>query len=121
MSILRYADFTMRTVFLHVLMFSLLLTGVEGATDIAMDGAPHGTELSHEDDFGHSLEAHKDATTDGELNDDHCQHCCHGHSAGITGQFATTPSPLITAGRHTISSAHVRSLGQAPPTPPPNA
>lgn len=111
----------MRTVFLHVLMFSLLLAGVEGAADIVMDGAPHRTELSHEDEYGHSPDFHEDATTDGEQADEHCKHCCHGHSAGITGPFATMPSPVIAAGRHTIRSAHALSLGQAPPTPPPNA
>lgn len=111
----------MRFIFIHVLMLSVLLAGVEGAMDIALDGVPHDGELSHLEDFGHPLDAHEDGKPGGELDEKHCAHCCHGHSAGLATQFVPSLSPLWDSGRLGDCSSYILSFSQAPPTPPPNA
>lgn len=111
----------MRVVFLHILMLSVLLTGVEGAMDIDVDGVPHDGELSHLEDFGHPLDAHEDGKPGGELDEKHSTHCCHGHFTGMVTQLVPPVSPRCVSGRLSDCSNHILSFSQAPPTPPPNA
>lgn len=103
-------------------MISVLFTSVEGAADVLVDGLPHaGDVASHESEFGHSLEAHEDETSSGELDDEHCKHCCHGHTAGATGQFKSVTTSFVASEHIVGRSAIVLNFAQAPPTPPPNA
>jgi len=112
----------MRTLLCHGLLLSLIFASVEGAADLMVDGFPHDTEVvSHQDEFGHSQEAHEDGTSGSDVNDDHCKHCCHAHSAGITSQFDTLSKPAWVREPIVERSSYLLNLAQAPPTPPPNA
>ena len=103
-------------------MISVLFTSVESAADLLVDGLPHADDMvSHESEFGHSLEAHEDETSGGELDDEHCKHCCHGHSAGATGQFSSVTTSFVRSELTVGRPAFVLNFAQAPPTPPPNA
>lgn len=112
----------MKSFWCTLVSISVLFVRLEGAADLLVDGLPHADDVvSHESEFGHSLEAHEDGTSNGELDDEHCKHCCHGHSPGVTGQFTSLTTSFV-ARDHTVGrSAHVRNFAQAPPTPPPNA
>ncbi len=104
------------------IIVSVLFMGMEGAADMLFDGLPHADEAaSHEDEFGHSLAAHDDETFSGDLSDEHCKHCCHGHSAGVTGEFASISTPFVPSDVDIGCSTPVHNYAQAPPTPPPNA
>lgn len=111
----------MRSFWCILVMVSVLSVSLEGAADIVVDGYPHGDETSHQEEFGHSLVAHDGEQSDTELDGEHCDHCCHGHSAGVTNSIASLATPFVAADQKAGRSAHVRKFAQAPPTPPPNA
>ncbi len=102
-------------------MISVLFMSLEGAADVVMDGVPHGDDVSHQSEFGHPLEDHDGSVPDTELDGDHCQHCCHGHSSSITSQLFSFVPPMNAGDRRVDTQSDVRNFGQAPPTPPPNA
>jgi hypothetical protein len=102
-------------------MISVLFVSLEGTTDVVMDGVLHGDDVVHHSEFGYSLEDHDGSVTDSELNDDHCQHCCHGHSSTITSQVDSIVAPVLAGDRRVDNQIDVRNFAQAPPTPPPNA
>lgn len=110
----------MRTLFLHIVVFCLIFASAEGAADSFLEGLPHGDELSHQEDFGHSIEVHSDGSPEGDFVDEHCGHCCHGHSAGITVFSAALSGPPMVAGHDPKPSTQMCRLAQPPPTPPPN-
>lgn len=119
--ILSYANPIMRMFIGYLVIFSVLFVGMESAADVVVDGYPHEDITTHQAEFGHQLDAHEDGTPDRELDGEHCNHCCHGHSTGIaTSIFAMTPI-ASTDQPHAGRSDHMRNLAQAPPTPPPNA
>lgn len=111
----------MRSFIGHFVIFSLLFVSLEGATDVVIDGVPHGDDASHQQEFGHPLDAHDGETSDTELDGEHCNHCCHGHTAGISATVASLSTPYVTSDRPSGNSNHVHNFAQAPPTPPPNA
>ena len=111
----------MRTLIGHIVIFSVLFLSLEGATDVAIDGVPHGDEGAHLSEFGHPLEEHDGSVPDSQLDGDHCEHCCHGHSSTIVSQLASINAPLIASGHRAEKKDRVRNFTQAPPTPPPNA
>jgi hypothetical protein len=86
-----------------------------------VDGVPHGTDETHQSEFGHSLQAHDGDQSDTELDGEHCEHCCHGHSAGLNTVVAALTMPYTRSNQRIASPSHIRNLAQAPPTPPPNA
>lgn len=88
--------------------------------DTAFNGVPHGGEVAHQDEFGHSLDAHDGTSSDTELDGEHCDHCCHAHSASITGASFAAALPMIGDSHIARSASLLRNLAQAPPTPPPN-
>ena len=91
-------------------MISVLFVSLEATADVVTDGVPHGDDVAHQSEFG-----------DTELDGDHCQHCCHGHSSTITSQPAAFIAAMIAGARRVDNLVDVRNFGQAPPTPPPNA
>jgi len=110
----------MRALICQVVILSVLFMSLEGATDVITDGLPHGDETSHQEEFGHGLQAHQGEQSDAELDGDHCEHCCHGHTAS-THSISTT-NPVLTGREHQATrSTYLPNLAQAPPTPPPNA
>ncbi len=111
----------MRSLICQFLILSLLFVSLEGATDVVVDGVPHGNDTSHQEEFGHVLEAHQGDKSDTELDGDHCEHCCHGHTVSATTQLASIATPLNGREHQATCSSYVPNLGQAPPTPPPNA
>lgn len=103
------------------MIFSVLFVSLESAADVAMLGNLHDDDTTHLEEFGHQLDAHEDGTPDRELDGDHCDHCCHGHSP-IIAKLSTPMTPLTAASESRVGrSVHIRNLAQAPPTPPPNA
>ena len=112
----------MKSLLCHVLMLSLLFAGLEGAGEFLNESIPHGDNIaSHIDEFGHSMEAHEDDTFNVELEDEHCKHCCHGHTASINGLFAVVTFHFEARDNSLCRAPQIYNLAQAPPTPPPNA
>ena len=101
-------------------MLSMLYMSAEGAVDVASDGHPHGDDLTHQIDATPSLSPSTDTAPDTNLENDHCEHCCHGHLVSITSKLES--ALLADANDHlTIHVPRVLNYAQAPPTPPPNA
>lgn len=111
----------MRSVICHFVILSVLFVGLESAADVVMDGYPHGDDASHQEEFGHQLDAHEDGSPSSELDGEHCQHCCHGHSASITGDITIAVPTLVADDPRIRRAPYVGNFAQAPPTPPPNA
>lgn len=111
----------MRSFWCLTVMISVLFASMDSAMDAAFDGMPHGDEVAHQDEFGHPLDAHDGTSSDTELDGEHCDHCCHGHSASITGVSVAVHLPPTGDTRTARSTSLLRNLAQAPPTPPPNA
>lgn len=118
---LSYPSQVMRSLIGQIVIVSLLFVSLEGTTDVVTDGVPHGDEVSHQSEFGHSLEKHDGSVPDSELDGDHCEHCCHGHSSTITSQLASNIAPEVSGDRLADHRNHLQNFAQAPPTPPPNA
>lgn len=102
-------------------MISVLFASMDSVMDTAFDGVPHGDEVAHLDEFGHSLDAHDGTSSDTELDGEHCDHCCHGHSSSITGVSVAVHVPPTSESVIADSASLLRNFAQAPPTPPPNA
>tara|TARA_R110000782_G_scaffold211777_3_gene299973 strand:- start:209 stop:550 length:342 start_codon:yes stop_codon:yes gene_type:complete len=113
----------MKSYWCILVSISVLFTSVESAAELLVEGGlPHADDVAaHESEFGHSLEAHEDESSNVELDDEHCTHCCHGHSASITGQFTSLTTSFVARELAMGRSAYVHNFAQAPPTPPPNA
>lgn len=110
-----------RTVLQTVLLLLVVIASVEGTIDRASAGHPHGGEATHQlADF----DPHEHAGTsdsDDESTGSHCEHCCHGHSSGITSVAATKPMGMLGSCAEIGYDERIVVRAQAPPTPPPNA
>ncbi len=104
-----------------IVILCLLFASMESAMGITLDGLLHGDEVAHQEEFGHSLDAHDGTSSDSDLDGDHCDHCCHAQSASIGSAFAAATPPTIGNDYALGRSRPQRNIGQAPPTPPPNA
>lgn len=111
----------MRSSICQLIVVSLIFVSLEGAADVVTEGVPHGTDEVHQSEFGHPLKAHDGESSDTELDDEHCQHCCHGHSAAVAARFESIKTPLTSNRYRSGRSANHRDFARAPPTPPPNA
>ena len=102
-------------------LLSFLFVSIEGATDIVVDGMPHGGATSHMQEFGHSLETHGGELSDVELDCDHCDHCCHGHSSSVAHSHLT--SDAVQKGEQVDEPYDdlFSDLLLTPPTPPPDS
>ncbi len=101
-------------------LLSFLFASIEGAADVVLDGIPHGDPIGHEQEYGHSLEAHDGEMSDAELDGEHCDHCCHGHSSSlIHSHFVNVP---FEAGKKPFDLRDDLSPDflLSPPTPPPD-
>lgn len=94
---------------------SLLLMGIEGATDFAQASPFHpDTSIEHVDH--HSSNATQ-ADNDG---GDHCNHCCHAHVGTLC--HASSNDGLLNSESGFFTKAQFPlERTQGPPTPPPNA
>ena len=97
-------------------MISVLFMSVDGAADSVTEGHAHGDGAIHVTDNLAS-----DPPSDTDPDSDHCEQCCHGHSASMSATLASVTTPFVTADQRTSRSAYVRNFAQAPPTPPSNA
>ncbi len=111
----------MRSFWCLTVVISVLFASMDSAMDTAFDGLPHGDETAHLNEFGHSLDAHDGTLSDTELDGEHCDHCCHGHSASITSLSVAAHLPPTADSYVARGARHLRNFSQAPPTPPPNA
>lgn len=112
----------MRSLVCKIVIVSFLFVSIEGAADVVVDGMPHGDATSHQEEFGHPLDAHGGELSDTELDGEHCSHCCHGHCSGITDSSDLTASRESThANPHDRYIDHLPLLFLTPPTPPPDA
>ena len=110
----------MRFFLSNLALLSFLFVSIEGAADVVVDGIPHGDPISHEQEYGHALDAHGGEISDSELDGDHCDHCCHGHSSGIA--HSNFVSALGGSGQRVLV-LHNEPLPDfllTPPTPPPD-
>jgi hypothetical protein len=96
-------------------MISVLFMSVDGAADTVINGHAHADSGALQVDDGTSASL----TTD--TDDDHCERCCHGHSASITAQMTVTKAQFVVCSHPLSRSVLLRNFAQAPPTPPPNA
>ena len=106
----------MRILLTYCVVLSVLFMTTDSAADIAIEGHPHENTV-HADEL---FDGQK-GTESNNLESDHCESCCHGHFAGMILRL----SPLsVVMNAHVFVPGHpehVRTLNQAPPTPPPNA
>lgn len=99
------------------MIVSMLFLSLDGAMDIVSQGHPHGdaAELVDADSITTKLPGSDTGS------ENHCEHCCHGHFAGIVVQLASMalhPAPgTLRSPPILFDLGHAR----APPTPPPNA
>ncbi|ANO49999.1 hypothetical protein BA177_01080 [Woeseia oceani] len=105
----------------QLVLISVLFLSLDSAADRVSDGHPHGGM----DDVNGTLALCLAPTLDDEehndIDENHCEHCCHGHASSIAmdaGKNAA-PNPAASASRR-LSQLNARD-GTAPPTPPPNA
>ena len=112
----------MRSLVCRIATVSFLFVSIEGAADVVVDGMLHGDATSHQEEFGHPLDAHGGELSDTELDGEHCNHCCHGHCSGITHYSDLTTSQVLAhENPHDRYIDHLRALLLTPPTPPPDA
>ena len=109
----------MRSFWCISVMISVLFMSVDGAADSVTRGHAHGDAAKHSAALLEPAEA--DHTSDTDPDTDHCERCCHGHSAGISATVASATTPFMRSDHGAGRSAFVRNFAQAPPTPPPNA
>jgi len=114
-----YHGRAMKSCWCLLVMISVLFMSVDGAADVATSGHPHGG------DPGHLIDEHSvvspNANSESEIDIDHCEHCCHGHTSSITGRVTIVVPMLIASDQRVGRTPHVYNIAQAPPTPPPNA
>ena len=110
-----------RLFFQSLLLLLVLVASVEGTIDRASSGHPHGEESTHQLAVYDLHEHAQSIDGDEQSNDVHCEHCCHGHTSGISS--AISAKPLDPTGACTVISYddRIKILAIAPPTPPPTA
>ena len=111
----------MRSLVCKLAILSILLVSVEGAADVVVNGVPHGDPAGHLQEFGHSLEAHSDESSNAVSVDEHCEHCCHGNCSSISQSELMTTAAETHGTTQTHYVDQLRSLFLSPPTPPPDA
>jgi len=89
-------------------MISMLFMSVDGAADIAFTGHPHGGEPTHLIDK-HAV-ASMDFSLGVELDIDHCEHCCHGHTFSISVQMNFALPMLVTSDQRIVATPCVRNF-----------
>jgi len=109
----------MNSFWCSLVILSVLFMSADGAADIAIKGHPHGDGAAYQLDDSDSTASDSLSQTDS--HGDHCEHCCHGHSASMAAQLASITTPLIGCDHLARRAPHVSNFAQAPPTPPPNA
>jgi hypothetical protein len=105
----------MHTFLCHLLLISMLFVSIEGAADMGKSGHVHDEHANfHADPEGSGSDV-------ADIDADHCDHCCHGHLAGISPAANSNQCQILTDNDHPRRSSFVKNYAQAPPTPPPNA
>ncbi len=111
----------MRSFICKLAILSFLFVGIEGVADVVMDGTPHSDATSHQQEFGHALDAHDGKVSDAALDGEHCNHCCHGQCFSTADSNLTTLSAHPYKGEPTPYADQLQVLVLTPPTPPPDA
>lgn len=94
-----------------LVIVSMLIMSMDGIADSVVQGHAHGESVAHmTDEVAASISSE---------SEDHCEQCCHGHTAGITTTAAPMTSPFVSANQTAACSIFVLNFAQAPPTPPP--
>ena len=110
----------MRHFLSNLALLSFLFMSIEGAADVVVDGIPHGGHDSHLEEFGHALDAHGGELSDTELDGDHCDHCCHGHSSEIAESDLVSKFSSSVRGGPAFQDEPLPDFLLTPPTPPPD-
>ena len=92
----------------------MLFMSVDGAADLASQGHSHSDTVVHQ--VG-DLYIPADTQTS-KSDEDHCERCCHGHTAGITTPITSVNAATTNNDHRLAHSANVDNFAQAPPTPP---
>lgn len=105
----------MRDGILKLLIACMLFVSVEGMADAVDALSFHQTHHAHVDDAGNQWFPDLDGD---EHEGDACEHFCHGHFVGLTGQMLLANLPQY---RCYVSTPPARTLTHSvvPPTPPP--
>ncbi len=113
----------MRSSVCHFLILFLLYVSVEGAADVFAEGVPHNDEAGHlyQPDSGFAPTAQDGDLYSGELDGEHCKHCCHGHAATIVASLGPPVAGAAGDQQKSGLSVVVARYSRAPPVPPPNA
>ncbi len=93
------------------MMIVLLIVSVEGAADLTIGAHPAPILDS-------SSQCILTATNIVPSIDDHCEHCCHGHIAGVDLDSVNL-APISGQMRYFVFIAALDTLDQSPPLPPP--
>lgn len=81
---------------------------------VVADSHPDGGTGEIHVDAGHP----DSADTDYDLDMDHCEDCCHGHTPSLVPLY-TSLTFTPPSGFHQIDRSRVVNFSKAPPTPPP--
>ncbi len=108
----------MRSFWCILVMISVLVMSVDGAADSVTKGHAHGGDAAHLLD---GSDDHQTSSSEAEADVDHCERCCHGHTASVTATVAAAITPYSKSEHARSRFVYVRNFAQAPPTPPPNA
>lgn len=111
----------MRAALCHFVILSMLFMGMDGAADMASEGHPHSDQVAHQFDTSNPGSPDTESDTDSGQDVDHCEQCCHGHTASVIAQFPLLAPTTGTGDHLCLLTRHVVNDAQAPPTPPPNA
>jgi hypothetical protein len=106
----------MRDGILKLLIACMLFVSMEGTADAVDALSFHQTHHAHVNDSGNQWFPDSDGD---DHESDACEHFCHAHSVGLTGQLVLANVPRY---RIYVPVPPARTLTHsiAPPTPPPN-
>ena len=102
---------------IYTLLSLVLVSSVEASIDQVSSGHPHESEQSHE---LASFDPHKHTGNSDQDQQPHCEHCCHGHSSGMTNIGTTVITFALKCNAPRPRDRNADNLAFAPPTPPPN-
>jgi hypothetical protein len=95
------------------LVLGILFLGLESSADIG-DQHPHGDTSIHALELPDAVDGGDDQS-----KSPHCQHCCHAHTIGLSGEIDLAGHELANKLK-LPGSIEFTNSPQAPPTPPPN-
>ena len=100
-------------------LFAFLFVNVEGVAELADHGQPHDHSIPYEHAH-HGADKDEVELTHAEVDDVHCDHCCHVHFSSIAHPYPIDGSIEYSGRTIELSDEAIPEFLIAPPTPPPD-